>query len=62
MKLSVIIPAYNEELIVRDTVRTLWDALNGMQNRGAFDDYELIFVSDGSHDATPNLVRQAEEQ
>ena len=62
MKLSVIIPAYNEELIVRDTVRTLWEALNGMQNRGAFDDYELIFVSDGSHDATPDLLRQAEEQ
>lgn len=60
MKLSVIIPAYNEEQIVRDTVQTLWDALNGMQDRGVFDDYELIFVSDGSHDATPDLLTEAE--
>ncbi len=60
MKLSVIIPAYNEEQIVRDTVQTLWDELNGMQDRGVFDDYELIFVSDGSHDATPDLLTEAE--
>ena len=37
MKLSVIIPAYNEEAILRDTVRTLSDALTDMQLRGIFD-------------------------
>lgn len=62
MKLSVIIPAYNEESILRDTVRTLWDALNAMQDRGVFDDYEMIFVSDGSTDATPDLLSEAERQ
>lgn len=62
MKLSVIIPAYNEEAILRDTVCVTTDALDGMCERGVFDDYELIFVSDGSHDATPDLLTAFEDQ
>lgn len=62
MKLSVIIPAYNEETIIRDTVRVTTDALDAMLWRGVFDDYELIFVSDGSSDATPTLLSEAEQQ
>lgn len=62
MKLSVIIPAYNEEAIVCDTVRVTTDALNAMLARGVFDDYELIFVSDGSTDTTPTLLSAAEQQ
>ncbi len=62
MKLSVIIPAYNEEAILPDTVRTVTDALDGMLARGVFDDYELILVSDGSSDATPTLLSEAEQQ
>ena len=61
MKLSVIIPAYNEAAIVRDTVLTLRDALQNMQDSGVFDDFELIFVSDGSTDATPDLLEGAKE-
>lgn len=48
MKISVIIPMYNEELIVEDTVRTLDKAL--LRDFGA-GEYEMIFVSDGSKDA-----------
>lgn len=62
MKLSVIIPAYNEESIFRDTLNTLLDALDSMQSRFVFDDYELIFVSDGSSDTTPALITEAEQQ
>lgn len=62
MKLSVIIPAYNEEAIVRDTLFTLSEALFAMQERGAFDDHEMIFVSDGSTDATASLLAEAERQ
>ena len=62
MKLSVIIPAYNEEAIIRDTIRVTTDALDAMLLRGVFDDYELIFVSDGSFDATPTLLSEAEQQ
>ena len=62
MKLSVIIPAYNEELILSDTIRVLYDALDAMLQRSVFDDYELIFVSDGSSDKTPQLLSEAEAQ
>ena len=48
MKLSVIIPMYNEELIVEDTVKTLNDTL---KREFADGEYEMIFVSDGSKDA-----------
>ena len=59
MKLSVVIPAYNEEAIVRDTIRTLSDALCAMCRSAVIDDYELIFVSDGSADRTPQYLQEA---
>lgn len=62
MKLSVIIPAYNEEAIVRDTVSALSEALFAMQTDGTFDEYEMIFVNDGSTDRTAALLSEAEVQ
>ena len=59
MKLSVVIPAYNEETIFRATEKTLTEALTAMKETGVFDDYELVFVSDGSTDATPALITEA---
>lgn len=47
MKLSVVIPMYNESEIVEDTARTL-DLT--MKRYFADGEYELIFVSDGSTD------------
>lgn len=49
--LSVILPAYNEEACVPDTVRTVVDAL-----RQWVEDYEVIVVNDGSADNTGPLV------
>ncbi len=47
MKLSVIIPMYNESAIVADTVKALNDTLSRDFGEGEF---EMIFVSDGSKD------------
>ena len=47
MRLSVVIPMYNESLIVADTIRTLDGAMEASVGSG---NYELIFVSDGSKD------------
>ena len=47
MKLSVIIPMYNESSIVCDTIRTLDGYLSTVYPQ---EEYELIFVSDGSKD------------
>ena len=47
VKLSLVVPCYNEELNVKaffDAVKTAFD--------GHFDNYEIIFVNDGSRDNT----------
>lgn len=46
-KLSVIIPAYNEEKMIPETVKTISELLEA-QNI----DYELLFINDGSKDMT----------
>lgn len=47
MKLSVIIPMYNEESIVESAIKTLNADLSKYFSDG---EYEMIFVSDGSRD------------
>ena len=47
MKISVIIPMYNENKIVADTVKTLDKALENDFGKG---EYEMIFSNDGSVD------------
>ncbi len=53
-KLSVIMPAYNEESCifetVQETIRTLQESLNL--------DYEIIVVDDGSNDGTYQVLRK----
>ena len=48
---SVIIPAYNEELIIKDTINQLLSFL-----AGSFSQYELIIADDGSTDGTRAAV------
>ncbi len=52
MKISVIIPAFNEEEIIGDTLKAYLDFL-----RKTFKDFELIAVNDGSFDETEKIVR-----
>lgn len=58
MRLSVVIPMYNESLIVADTIRTLDDAMERAIGGG---NYELIFVSDGSKDNCAEIARSMTE-
>ncbi len=51
MKVTVIIPMYNESKIIADTALTL---SNYMQKH--FEDYEIIFFDDGSHDSSRETV------
>ncbi|MBQ8640888.1 MAG: glycosyltransferase [Clostridia bacterium] len=56
MKLSVIIPMFNESAVVTDTAKTLcgyletWCAKNGSR-------YEVLFSNDGSSDGCGDLVK-----
>ena len=51
--LSIIIPAYNEQNRLPGTLRDIDKYLN-QQNY----DYEIIVVSDGSTDRTPDIVKE----
>ncbi len=52
MKLSICIPAYNENSIINDTLKTLDTSL-----ARRFSDYEIIVANDGSSDGTPDTVK-----
>lgn len=54
--LSIVLPAYNEEQNIANTVKVLADFLEENQI-----DYELVFISDGSKDGTFEEIRKAAE-
>ncbi len=56
MLLSVVLPAYNEEQNIPNTAKVL----ARMLEENAID-YELVFISDGSRDATFEQIRRAAE-
>jgi dolichol-phosphate mannosyltransferase len=55
--LSVIIPCMNEELVIRETCRRLIGVLGSADFK-----FELIFVDDGSKDATPEILRELQSE
>ena len=57
MKLSVIIPMYNESSIIGSSVKQFNDYLSSN-----FDDYELIFANDGSKDNCGDVVASYSEK
>ncbi len=57
MKVSVIIPCYNEEEVIEKTYLRLKDVIS----KSKIEDYELIFVNDGSHDRTLDLLMEFAE-
>lgn len=55
MKISVVIPAYNEEENLPEVAARIKEHLSGRYER------ELIFVDDGSHDNTQRVLRDLRE-
>lgn len=58
-KLAIIIPCFNEELVVKSTVETLLNVLDGIIAKGkiSFDSY-IYLVDDGSKDNTWSLIKE----
>ena len=51
--LSVVVPCFNEEAAIRETHRQLVATLETVPDL----DFEIVYVDDGSHDSTLNLLR-----
>lgn len=52
--LTMVIPCYNEEEVIHETVRRLRDFCAQLSDL----DVELVFVDDGSHDRTRSLLKE----
>ncbi len=51
--ISVVVPMYNEELVVFESYKRLKEVMESLN-----EPYEMIFVNDGSQDATPDILRR----
>ena len=61
MKLSVVIPAYNEEARIAETLRDIDKYLEGhASSGGTITDYEIVVVVNGSKDRTYLIVKELE--
>lgn len=58
MKVSVIVPCYNEQEVLLETARRIKEVLatNGLN------DHEIIFINDGSSDGTAYILREFSEK
>ena len=57
VEISVVVPLYNEQETVRELYRRLSDVLRALE-----EPYEIVFVNDGSRDATPLRIDAIAEQ
>ncbi len=57
-KISIIIPAYNEE----ESMPYLYDRLNSLMQKMNNYEFEILFVNDGSKDKTLELIKQYREK
>ena len=57
MKVSLIIPMYNESAIIADTAKTLSEYMSANFEKG---EYEILFSDDGSRDGSADIVRGLE--
>jgi len=61
MYLSVIIPCYNEEKVIRLTHQALHKVLDADAQTRNYR-YQMIFINDGSHDKTADILKELCEQ
>jgi glycosyltransferase involved in cell wall biosynthesis len=57
MKLSIIIPVFNEEAVIGTTHKSISGLLEDMIWKEIISDYEIIYVDDGSKDNSLSLLR-----
>ena len=60
MKISIVIPAYNEENRIKPTLESYYGFFTKKKNEGILD-FEIIVVINGTTDKTSKVVRQLQE-
>lgn len=61
-KYFIVVPCYNEEEVLPETMKRLGEKLLSLEERGlASDDSRILFVDDGSADRTWEMIKQAHE-
>lgn len=56
MKLMMVIPCYNEELVLHETTQQLTKVLDDLQANKQLEAWEILYVDDGSKDATWSII------
>ena len=56
--LALVVPCYNEEAVLHDTAAKLSEVLNAMETDGSISSGKIIYVDDGSRDATWQIIKQ----
>lgn len=63
LTLSIVVPCYNEEEVLPETLKRLEEFLERLMNLAKISrDSEIVLVDDGSHDGTWALIRSAHER
>ena len=57
-KLVIVVPCYNEEEVLHETTSQLSALLDGMEKDGKISQGNLLYVDDGSKDATWRLIEE----
>ena len=57
-KLIIVVPCYNEEEVLQETTRQLSTVLSSMEQEGTITEGILLYVDDGSRDATWHIIEQ----
>ncbi|WP_303974791.1 glycosyltransferase family 2 protein [Streptococcus merionis] len=58
MKLSIVVAFFNEEKMIEKTHFEISKKLEELLDIGEIEDYELVYVNDGSKDKTPVLMKR----
>jgi len=58
MKLSIVIPVFNEEAVIENTQQRLSALIGRLGEQHIIDDYEIIYVDDGSRDGSLPIMRR----
>ena len=61
MKLNIVVPCYNEEAVLHETTKQLSQLVDDLIAKGKIQSCEIIYVDDGSHDATWTLIEELQK-